>query len=559
MASSPATSAAINRILRKFSALDRVGGGAGILGDHTHPKESIPTVLVAASDARAEIINMADLVCQGVEDDGEIMGAVDLLPSGVGGRIVLSAGNFEIDTNRIDLGIKGANDHVWLQGQGRATRIHTTDTTGAMIAVGSNSRVTDLELQGAPTEIGIGGHKFSATDPIGIGTGGDRVIIEGINFLQVPHAIHLSGNHWFISNCDTQGSGLYFVRDRDLYIGTIITGNRGGGFIDVGEGAYWVIANNYRDSGIFGTNPHNLVIIGNTFNFPGVFNESVIEFVADPGGVGSESNNMIIVGNQISEANGWAGILVDGLIHGVIADNQVGDAQEAIIAKNCQRLIIADNLIQEPVMGIELIDTHESIVSGNQVLHPVFQSDSDGIRIKGDRNHIHDNRVTPDPGGPGDTRHGIYIVSGVKNIVVGNELGLEADYTDLPLKDFGESTQLVYPNHSTFGDNFVDEGLDQEASDHLDINDIVTRDASIERSVIDSVGVTDSTTATESGKVRSVFESVGVADLVLPIKSIPVETTEPVGVIDSVSSSKSVTVEILEAMGVTDDTVDALT
>ncbi len=558
MASSPATSAAINRILRKFSALDRVGGGAGILGDHTHPKESIPTVLVAASDARDEILNMADLVCQGVEDDGEIMGAVDLLPSGVGGRIVLSAGNFEIDTNRIDLGIKGDNDHVWLQGQGRATRIHTTDTTGAMIAVGSNSRVTDLELEGAPTEIGIGGHKFSDTSPIGIGTGGDRVIIEGINFLQVPHAIHLSGNHWFISNCDTQGSGLYFVRDRDLYIGTIITGNRGGGFIDVGEGVYWVIVNNYRDAGIFGTNPKNLVIVGNTWQSPSVFNEAIIEFVADPAGFDPEPNDMIIVGNQLSEGGGWTGILIDGLINGVIADNQIGDAEIAILAKNCEELLITGNLVTEPEIGVELIDTHRSVVAGNNILRPKFLPDSDGIRVIGDRNHIHDNKITPDTGGPGDTRHGIYIQSGFKNIVVGNELGLEADYTDLPLKDFGEGTQLVYPNHSAFGDNFVDEGLDQETSDQVGVSDTVTRDVPAERSVTDPIGVTDSVTATENGKVRLVFEPVGVADLVLPVKSIPVEITESIGVIDSVSASKSVTVEILEAIGVVDDTVDAL-
>ena len=556
MASSPATSAAINQILRKFSALDRVGGGAGILGDHTHPKESIPTILVAASDARAEIINMADFVCQGVEDDAEIMGAVDLLPTGVGGRIVLSAGNFVIDTNRIDLGIKGANDHVWLQGQGRATRIRTTNPTGAMIGVGSNCRVTDLELQGAPTEIGIGGHKFSATDPIGIGTGGSLVRIEGINFLQTSHAIFLSGNHWFISNCDTQGSGLYFVRDRDLYIGTIITGNRGGGFIDVGQGTYWVIVNNYRDAAIFGTNPLNLVIVGNTFQAPAVFDEAVIHFVADPAASEINPHNMIIVGNQISEIGGWTGVLVDGLVNGVIADNQVGQGEGGVLARNSQELVIADNLLRECEFGVELLDTIDSIVSGNNIFEPV---DTDGIRIKGDRNHVHGNKVTPRAAGPGSTRHGIYIVSGSKNIVVGNDLGLEADYTDLPLKDFGEGTQLVYPNHSVFGDNFVDEGLDQETTDSVGVSDTVTREAPTERVISESVGIIDSTSVTENGKIRSVFEPVGVADLVLPVKSIPVETTESIGVIDSVLASKSVIVEISESIGVTDDTADVLT
>lgn len=554
MASSPVTSAAINRILRKFSALDRVGGGAGILGDHTHPKESIPTVLVAPSDARDEILNMADLVCDGVEDDAEINGALDVLPS-QGGRIVLGAGTFEIDTNRLDLG-RISNQWVWLQGMGRATKIHTSNPLGAMVCVGQDTRITDMEFQGTSTEIAIGGSQFST--PLGIGTGGNRVVIERINFLSVDHSVFLTGNHWFISDCDTQGAGLFFVRagGGDLFIGTIITGNRGGGQIEVGEGTYWVISNNYRDSGIFGTNPRNLVIIGNTFQSPNVFDEAIIKFVADPGGSDPEPNDMLIIGNQISETNGWTGILLDGLIHGVIADNQIGDAEFAILARNCDKLVITGNLLQDPEVGIDLIDTHESVVTGNNVLRPQFQPSSDGIRIKGDRNHVHDNKVTPKSGG---TRHGIYIVSGFRNVVVGNELGLEADYTDLPLKDFGEGTQLVYPNHSAFGDNFVDEGLDQETSEQMGISDTVTREAPAERTISESVGVTDSVTATESGKIRSVFEPVDVVDVVLPVKSVPVVITESAGVIDSVSALKSVTVEISEAIGATDDTVDVLT
>ncbi len=556
MATSPATSAAINRILRKFSALDRVGGGIGDLGDHTHPKESIPTVLVAASDARDEILNMADLVCDGVEDDAEINGALDVLPSG-GGRIILSAGTFEIDTNRLDLG-RNTNQWVWLQGMGRATRVHTSNTTGAMICPGPDTRITDMEIAGSgTTEIGIGGSQFSA--PLGIGGGGNRVIIERINFLNVVRSVFLSGNHWSISDCDTQGAGQFFVSPGALYIGTIITGNRGGGQIDVGQGTYWIISNNYRDSGIFGTNPHNLVIVGNTFNFPNVFNEAVIEIVADAGGSESEPTDMIIMGNQISEANGWTGILLDGLIHGVIADNQIGDAAFGVWAKNCDKIVVTGNLLQDMEIGIELLDTHESVVAGNNILRPVFLPDSDGIRVSGDRNHIHDNKVTPDSGGPGDTRHGIYIVSGFRNIVVGNELGLEADYTDLPLKNLGDATQLVYPNHPSWGDNFVDEGLEQEMTEAVGVTDTVTRDAPAERTISESVGVTDSVTATENGKIRSVFDPVGVADLVTPIKSITVAITDPVGVSGSTFIPISATVEISEATGVTDDAVDVLT
>ena len=551
MPTSPATSAALNRLLRKFSALDRVGGGIGDLGDHTHPKESVPTIVVAPSDARPEILNMADFVCDGVEDDAEIIGAIDELPSR-GGRILLGAGTFEVDTNRIDLG-RNTNQWVWLQGMGRATRIHTSNSTGALIGVGDDARITDLELAGTSTDIGIGGSQFST--PLGFGTGGNRAHIDRIYFLSFDHSVFMAGNHWTISRCNTQSSGLYFVRDRDLFIGTIITQNTGGGFIEVGEGTYWVINNNYRDAGIFGTNPKGLVIVGNTFQFPSVFNEAVIEFVADSGGSVPEPNDMIIVGNQLSDAS-FNGILVDGLIQGVIADNQVGESEGGVVARNCQELLIADNLLHECEFGVELLDTMDSIVSGNNIFEPTF---TDGIRIKGDRNYVHGNKVTPDPGGPGNTRHGIYIVSGSKNIVVGNELGFEADYTDLPLKDFGDGTQLVYPNHSSFGDNFVDEGLEQETTEPVGVSDTVTREAPAERSVSESVGVTDSVTATESGKVRSVFEPVGVTDLILPVKSVIVVITESVGATDDTLGPKSATAEISETVGVTDDTVDVLT
>ncbi len=55
---------------------------------------TVPTVFVAASDARQKSIDNADFVCDGTDDQVEIQAAIDLLT--VGGRVLLSEGAFSI-------------------------------------------------------------------------------------------------------------------------------------------------------------------------------------------------------------------------------------------------------------------------------------------------------------------------------------------------------------------------------------------------------------------------------------------------------------------------------
>ena len=54
---------------------------------------TIPTKVVAASDASEALLATAEYVCDGIADDVQIQAAIEALPA-IGGRLVLSEGNF---------------------------------------------------------------------------------------------------------------------------------------------------------------------------------------------------------------------------------------------------------------------------------------------------------------------------------------------------------------------------------------------------------------------------------------------------------------------------------
>lgn len=66
---------------------------------------------------------------------------------------------------------------------------------------------------------------------------------------------------------------------------------------------------------------------------------------------------------------------------------------------------------------------------------------------------VHNNYIQ----GAGQLRYGINIASSTveRAIVVGNHLGDPTDYGTDALNDDGTDTQLTYPGHATYGDNFT--------------------------------------------------------------------------------------------------------
>lgn len=82
------------------------------------------TFLVAASDSSAEIKNNADYVCDGLNDEIQIQAAIDTLPVD-GGRVVLSAGNFQLGSNPIQI----ARSDIILEGQGPGSILQSLTAT----------------------------------------------------------------------------------------------------------------------------------------------------------------------------------------------------------------------------------------------------------------------------------------------------------------------------------------------------------------------------------------------------------------------------------------------
>ncbi len=131
-----ATETAVSDLLRRFDALQdpaaatTTAATAAVI--FTGPIE--PTYLVAASDARPDIIKVADFKCDGVDDHVEIneaWSAVQALNIG-GGKVVLSAGTFNI-RDKVTVNPNQTEPGVMV-GAGRgATLISMTSVTGSPV------------------------------------------------------------------------------------------------------------------------------------------------------------------------------------------------------------------------------------------------------------------------------------------------------------------------------------------------------------------------------------------------------------------------------------------
>lgn len=94
---STVTSDALNYLLGKFEPLPDVDRSKyEIAADEVLIKESVPTVMLAASNARQQVKNHADIVCGGADDEEAVQVALDTIQSeGSGiGRLQLSEGQF---------------------------------------------------------------------------------------------------------------------------------------------------------------------------------------------------------------------------------------------------------------------------------------------------------------------------------------------------------------------------------------------------------------------------------------------------------------------------------
>ena len=153
--SGAAESQAVDYLLREFRKLPKKAGAAGgSTSGTTATSFGMPTIYVAAYNARDEVKAVADFVCDGDADEVEINAALAMLDdwdpvSELGGVVQLSAGNFNCDDRIYQ---QATSTAIWLRGMGiNATQIETwaepPSEQEAFVAIYAYySQVTDLAI-----------------------------------------------------------------------------------------------------------------------------------------------------------------------------------------------------------------------------------------------------------------------------------------------------------------------------------------------------------------------------------------------------------------------------
>lgn len=121
------------------------------------------TVVVAASNTHLSGRRTADIVCSGAQDNEAILAAINLLPSGVGGRVLLLEGTYNTSAE-----IFSTLDRVEVAGMGPGTLLVSTHEDNAFRLDGDFVRLRDLRID------------CSDLTDTGIRAGGEDVLIQGV-------------------------------------------------------------------------------------------------------------------------------------------------------------------------------------------------------------------------------------------------------------------------------------------------------------------------------------------------------------------------------------------
>ena len=408
--------AAVGKLIDRFDEL-RIPASQFLtsadIDDHIHDKESIPTILVASNDAREEVRNMADFVCNGVDDQVEITAANDEIGGATGiGRILLSEGTFFIG----DTGVFISNG-VTLEGMnGTGTVLSAlTDNPGtieSVVEMHSGSRLANLTIVSNQTN--FRGVRVANAD--------DLTEINNVWIAVADIGILLSSENVFITNCriDSNTFGISIDGgDKHRIIGN------------------WIIGDDTA-----------IIVLG--------------------------SKILRIRGNEL--IGGIDALVLDGTTESWITDNLVEANEDAIRLVNCDHLVVRGNIIDAPgddgifldtctyisVIGnemspvgehaIHLTDTSDCLISGNMLDNPssIVTNTSDGISLDGnsDNNFITGNKIKP-PAAGNTPRYGINVSASTcdNNRIGDNDYGVLTDYGTFPLNDLGTGTK--YPTART--------------------------------------------------------------------------------------------------------------
>ncbi len=425
-----ATETATSDLLRRFDALKDPAAAATATTAATAavifrgPIEG--TYLVAASDARSEIRDVADFKCDGVADHVEINAAwqaIDDLNIG-GGRVVLSAGTFNI-TDGVIVNPDQTEPGVMV-GAGRGatliSMVSGSDTSAVRVRAGATVRDFSILVNGTAV-VSRGALEIDETDSaafhisidsddgVGIWCDGPRSRVESCDVITRDDA-----THGIFVHADANGSKIinnYVIESRQH--GIMIDGDAGG------------------------TGDHTQ-ISGNTIRRPSQQTADTYDgihmegpFLADHGPT--------IVGNIIFNDGGndfRDGILIAGtnVVDVTVTGNTigVGVGRMAIFANGVRSVVVGNRCMGGIQAGGD--DNH---ISANLVA--IINDDSNGIIVSGDRNSIMDNKVFPQSGS--DPTVGLEIQAGADDSVVGfNDL----EQTGTQVTDAGTNTILLGTN-----------------------------------------------------------------------------------------------------------------
>lgn len=431
---------------------------------------AVPTVVVVASDASSWIIEAAQeaifagragwYICDGVDDHEEIQAAIDSLTAAIGGRVLLSAGEFHPDWDLIDV-----PGRVILQGMGRgSTVIDMNDTnpttgTGPAIDIPSGGQpwaaVRDLSIwlpsNGLSSQIGIRTGKantlidnvdIEAGEGIGLDINADQCVVRGCYFDDNVTHIDDGGSYTTITGCVFIDGDIginvtqNFTNISDCVFITDYITPRGDIYLNIVESVAITncdfLGNAY---GIESNGATECTITGNKFDC----GESAI--------YGNTLGNSTITGNKFRGASN--GIeLTSSATNCVISANSFQSMEIAVLITGGAGTIIQGNSIHFPDNhSISLTDSSECVIADNLIVDFNTTTNTyDAIILAGnsDRNHIHGNKI----GAPfsNQLRYGINISASTcdNNRIGDNDYGIVADYGTFPLNDAGTNTR--YPS-----------------------------------------------------------------------------------------------------------------
>ncbi len=169
-----------------------------------------------------------------------------------------------------------------------------------------------------------------------------------------------------------------------------------------------------------------------------------------------------IINNHFRFGGGNA-IYLGGSTSAVITGNTIEDSDlVGIFLEEATNAIVADNVVILPGQhGIQLDDCNNCDIHDNTITLTGWQADNtwDSIHLSGnsDSNMIQGNVCVPKTIA-NQPRYGINISAATcdDNVIVGNYLGITADYATLPLNDAGTNTVLQYPHDPVLGSNITD-------------------------------------------------------------------------------------------------------